>query len=187
MSEEKISIEDHQRRQESAPREDSVIRESRGGVALSYSPPQSASPSARKRGHPKWRQEALPPSSDYPLQQAKTKKASKSKYRAPKANPYNDAHYVEPAQKTNKRFNYNHGEGDLPRVKQSAGVRKAQTKIRDHVAFFKNMSRDKGNAKMFDKTPMILYKAHPDQYDYDRQLDSESKQGVALRHRPMPN
>jgi hypothetical protein len=37
----------------------------------------------------------------------------------------------------------------------------AESKIKDHVAFFKNMQRDKSNAKMFDKEPLLIFKEKP--------------------------
>jgi hypothetical protein len=67
-------------------------------------------------------------------------------------------------------------------------VTNAESKIKDHVAFFKDMKRDKTNAKMFDKEPVIFFKNRPTDYDYDAHLDcgDQRGQGVALRHR-SPN
>jgi hypothetical protein len=70
-------------------------------------------------------------------------------------------------------------------VKQPPNVANAESKIKEHVNFFKNMHRHKQNEKMFDKQPVIMYKKHPDDYDYDKNIDSDTNPtgDVALRRK----
>jgi hypothetical protein len=62
-------------------------------------------------------------------------------------------------------------------VRKPHYVAKAESKIKDHVAFFKDMKRDKTNAKMFDKEPVIFFKNRPTDYDYDAHLDGGNQIG----------
>ena len=73
-----------------------------------------------------------------PSQNVKTSKTKKTSTRAAPA-PY-DPHFVEPSKQNQLRFQYNHGETNrLPNVKKPHYVVNAESKIKDHVAFFKDM------------------------------------------------
>jgi len=47
------------------------------------------------------------------------------------------------------------------KVRQPYAVANAQSKIKDHVAYFKNMSKNRRNRDIFSKDPQIFAKPHP--------------------------
>lgn len=50
----------------------------------------------------------------------------------------------------------------------------AQSKIKDHVAYFKNMSKNRKNRDLFSKDPQIFAKPHPSEKHFDPAIDSNS-------------
>ena len=87
-------------------------RYAQGGIAISYSPPASASPEAKRRGHPRWQDEDIRGANTLPLQQKKQKKTKK--YKAHTVYHHRPSYQIDPAKKNEKRFAYDHGQGDLP-------------------------------------------------------------------------
>lgn len=58
-------------------------------------------------------------------------------------------------------MNYKGKQKDLPKVQKPHNVINAKSKIKDHVAYFKNMSKSRRNKEIFNKEPQIFAKPHP--------------------------
>lgn len=96
------------------------------GEAMSYSPPRSGSPEARRRGHPKWRDENIDPKHNYPLQMTVPPQKQKNKRSRHQPNKASfDPHRVDPAKSNQIRYNYDNGQSKLPKAKQPHRVRNA--------------------------------------------------------------
>jgi beta-galactosidase/beta-glucuronidase len=119
------------------------------------------------------------------MQQQQPEKRKKSKAKYQQQRPSFDPHRVDPAKSNQIRYQYNNGQSRLPKAKVHRRVRNAQSKILNHIEFFKNLRKDKANDKMFTKEPEIRYKEAPGNYNYDKNLDSTYAHGedVALRRR----
>ena len=65
-----------------------------------------------------------------------------------------------------------------------------ESKIKDHVAYFKEMAKEKSNKPLFNKEPKVYYKEHPSDMGYDhesRPHDTTNKvKHASLRNR-SPN
>ena len=63
---------------------------------------------------------------------------------------------IIPKNKTKKRFEYGDGnQNALPKTRLPKKLSKVQSKIKDHVAYFKQMARESTNRPMFNKEPII--------------------------------
>ena len=66
---------------------------------------------------------------------------------------------IIPSNKTKKRFEYGNGTGNrLPNTRKPRHLNNVQSKIKDHVAYFKAMAKDSSNRPMFNKDPIIYAK-----------------------------
>jgi alpha-beta hydrolase superfamily lysophospholipase len=81
-------------------------------------------------------------------------------YSQPNYPHYASVNITVPKNKYKARVDYK--EVEKPKkVKQSYAVANAQSKIKDHVAYFKNMSKNRRNRAIFNKDPQIFAKPHP--------------------------
>jgi len=150
----------------------------RKGAKMSYSPPNSGK---RRAAHPKWRDENVDPHFNYPLQmetQQQQRLTKKPKAKVAKKNQFKyQDHYVEPSKKNEVRFQYNNGKNNrLPSYNKPRYVAHAESRIKEHIMFYQDIYRSKKNKKLFDKEPQIMFKTHPEAYDYDPNMDTVDKE-----------
>jgi len=94
---------------------------------------------------------------------------------------------MPPKNKHKARMEYKGIEKPI-KVKQSYNVVHAKSKIKDHVAYFKNMSKNRRNREIFNKEPQIYAKPHPSEQQYDPQIDTNSfKAKAAPLRRKSPS
>ena len=48
----------------------------------------------------------------------------------------------------------------------SRKLSQVESKIKDHVAYYKGLARDRTNYQMFNKDPIVYVGAHPEERDY---------------------
>lgn len=65
-----------------------------------------------------------------------------------------------PKNKHRARMDYKAIEKPI-KVKKPYNVEHAESKIKDHVAYFKSMSKSRKNKDLFSKEPQIYAKPHP--------------------------
>jgi hypothetical protein len=60
------------------------------------------------------------------------------------------------------------------KVKPPKNVVNAESKIKDHVKYYKNMQKNRQNRDVFSKEPQIFAKPHPAEPTYDAAIDTNS-------------
>lgn len=73
------------------------------------------------------------------------------------------------------------------KAKQPKNVANAESKIKDHVKYYKNMQKKSNYQDVFSKEPQIFAKPHPADNIYDPAVDSSSFQAksVPLRRKSL--
>ena len=77
---------------------------------------------------------------------------------------------VIPKNKSKARHQYGNGKkNELPRVSLPRNLVNVQSKIKGHIAYFKEMSRGRSNQPLFNKEPVVYYKENPGDMGYDHE------------------
>lgn len=93
------------------------------------------------------------------------------------------------------RFNYGNGKSKRQQYGKNKKLPKnlqgVESKIKDRIAYFKQMKKEQQHEGMFSKDPQVVFKERPEHYIHDAHLDEASMQtnplNASLRRRsPCP-